>query len=139
MNVNSAHKCLFKVYTRSMALGVGPFQISQQGYHSNVCHVVLRFRLTLCRSLQYFLVLLLLTLNILCLLWMSLNSTLRYIFVEHQIGVMFWELLQNISSQLCRWLALWGALYRYSQSTLARKHARYVATWARKHARHVVT
>ena len=66
LNVYSAHKCLFKVYTRSIALGVGPVQFWQQGYHNNVCHVVLRFWLTLGRSLHYFLFLLLLNLNILC-------------------------------------------------------------------------
>ena len=76
LNVNSALKCLFKVYTRTIGLGVGSVQIWQQAHHNNVCHVVLRFWLTLDRSLHYFLVLLLLTLNILCLLWMSLNATL---------------------------------------------------------------
>ena len=89
LNVNSAHKCLFKVYTRSIALSVGLVQIWYQGYHNNICHVLLRFWLTLGRSLHYILVLLLLTLNILYLLWVSLNATLWHIFVEHQIGVIF--------------------------------------------------
>ena len=40
--VNSAHKCLFKAYTRRIALGVGPVQIWQQGCNNNVCHVVLK-------------------------------------------------------------------------------------------------
>ena len=84
MNVNSAHKCLFKVYTRSITLGVGPVQIWEQGYQNNVFNVVLRVWLTLTRSLHYFLVLLLLTFNILCLLRMSLNATLWHIFVEQQ-------------------------------------------------------
>ena len=48
--------------------------------------------------------------NILFLLYMSLNATLWHIFVEQQVGVIF---LQNISLQLCQWLALWGALHRY--------------------------
>ena len=65
---------LFMVYTRSLALDVGHVQIWQKGYHSNVCYVVLRFGLILGRSLLYLLVLLLLTLNIRCLLWMSLNA-----------------------------------------------------------------
>ena len=34
-------------------------------------------------------VLFMLTLNILCLLWMSLNATLAHIFVEHQIRFIF--------------------------------------------------
>ena len=89
MNVKPARKCLFNVYTRSIALGVVPVQIWQQGYHSNVCHVILRFWLVLGRSLHYFLIFLLLTLNIICLLWMSLNATLWYIFIEHQISVIF--------------------------------------------------
>ena len=46
--------------------------------------------LTMGRFLHYFLVLLLLTLNILSL-WMSLNATFRHIFAEHQIGVIFME------------------------------------------------
>ena len=66
---------LFKVCTRSIALGVGPVQIWQHGYHSNVYHVVLRFWLPLGRSLYYFLVFLLLTLNIFCLLLISLDAT----------------------------------------------------------------
>ena len=57
INVNSSNKCLFKLYTRSITLGVGPVQIWQQGYHNKVCHVVLRFYLTLGKSLYYFLVL----------------------------------------------------------------------------------
>ena len=77
LNINYAHKCLFRVYTRSNALGVRPGQIWQQGYHNNACHVAFSFSLTWGRSLYYFLVLLLLTLNILCLLWMSLNATLN--------------------------------------------------------------
>ena len=48
-----------------------------KGYQKNVCHVVFKFWLTWGRSLHYFLVLLLLTLNILYLLWMSLNATLN--------------------------------------------------------------
>ena len=31
-----AHKCLFRVYPRSIALGVGPVQIWQQEYQNNV-------------------------------------------------------------------------------------------------------
>ena len=91
---SSSHKCLFKVYTRSIALGVGAVQIWQHVYHSNVCHVVLKFWLTLGRSLYYFL---LLTLNILCLFWMSLNATLWHIFVENQIGVIFMGVVAKIS------------------------------------------
>ena len=89
MNVNSAHKCLFKADTISIALGVRPVQIWQQGHQSNFCHIVLKFWLTLGRPLHYFLVLLWLTLNILVLLWMSLNSTLWHNFGEYQIGVIF--------------------------------------------------
>ena len=77
-------KCLFNVYTGSIALGVGPIQIWQQGYHNNVCFVILKFWLTLGWSLHYSLELLLLTLNVRCLLWMSLNATLWHIFVERQ-------------------------------------------------------
>ena len=91
MSVNCAHKCLFKVYTRSIALGVGPVQTWQQGYHNNVWHIVLRFRLSLGRSLHFLLVFLLSTLNIFCLLRMSLNANLY-----------LWELLQNISLQPCQ-------------------------------------
>ena len=87
LNVNPAHKFLFKVCTTSIAFSVRPVQISQQGYHSNVCHVALRFWLTLGRSLHYFMVVLLLTLKILFLLWMALNATLWHIFVEHTIIV----------------------------------------------------
>ena len=81
----------------------------QQGYHNNVCHVVWMFWLTLGRSLHFFLVLLLLTLNIICLLWMlpydiSLWKTKK--------GLYLWEYLQNISFQQCQWLALWGVLQR---------------------------
>ena len=61
-NFNFAHKCLFKVYTRSNALAVGPVQIWQQGYHSNV------------------LGLLLLTLCILCLLLMFIINVTKCIF-----------------------------------------------------------
>ena len=64
MKVNSAWKCFFKIYTRSIALGVGPVQIWQQGYHSNACHFILMFRLTLGRPFHYFLVLSLLNLRI---------------------------------------------------------------------------
>ena len=78
MNVNFAHNCLFKVYTSSIALCMGPVQISY-GYNNNFCHVVLRLWLTLGRFLHYFLVLSLLTLNILNLLWMSLNATLWFL------------------------------------------------------------
>ena len=69
--------------------GVGPVQIWQQGYQNKICDIVLKFWLTLGRSLHYFLVLLSLTLNILCFLWMSLNATLWHNFGEHQIGVIF--------------------------------------------------
>ena len=47
----------------------------QQWYHNNVCHVVWMFRLTLGRSFHFFLVLLLLALNIICLLWILPNDT----------------------------------------------------------------
>ena len=43
--------------------------------------------------LHYFLVFLLLTLNILCLLRMSINSNLWYIFVEHEVRVIVMEVL----------------------------------------------
>ena len=68
LSVNSAHKCLFKVYTRTIALGVEPVQIWKRCYHIKVCNIVLRFSVILSRSLHYLLVLLLLTLSILCLL-----------------------------------------------------------------------
>ena len=87
LNVNPAHKFLFKVCTTSIAFSVRPVQIWQQEYHSNVCHVALRFWLTLGKSLHYFMVVLLLTLNILFLLWMALNTNLWYIFMEHTIVV----------------------------------------------------
>ena len=38
----------------------------QQWYHNNICHVAWMFRLTLGRSFHFFLVLLLLALNIIC-------------------------------------------------------------------------
>ena len=34
-------------------------------------------------------------------------------FVEHQVDVIIMGVLQNISLQLCPWLALWGVLHRY--------------------------
>ena len=37
-------------------------------------------------------------LNILCLLLMLLNATLRHIFVKHQIDVIFRAIIKNISS-----------------------------------------
>ena len=53
----------------------------QQEYHNNVCHVVWKFWLTFCRSLHFFLGLLLLTLNIICLLWMlHFGKPKAYIF-----------------------------------------------------------
>ena len=79
LNVNPAHKFLFKVCTTSIAFSVRPVQIWQQEYHSNVCLVALRFWLTLGKSLHYFMVVLLLTLNILFLLWMALNTNLWHI------------------------------------------------------------
>ena len=62
-----------------------PAQIWQQRHHNKVSRVM--FSLTLGRPLHYFLVLLLLILNFLCLLWISLNATLRHISAEYQIGV----------------------------------------------------
>ena len=100
MNVNPAHKCLFKAYTWSYALAVWPGQIWKQGYHNNVCHFVLRFWLTLYWSLHYFLV-------------FSLNATLWHIFVEHQIGIIFKGVVTIIKLQMYQWLALWGVLHRY--------------------------
>ena len=41
--MNSAQKSLFKAYTRSIALDVGPDQIWQQGYYNNVSRVILIF------------------------------------------------------------------------------------------------
>ena len=49
LNFNSAHKCLFKEYIGSIALGVGPVWIWQQGNQNNVCNVVSRFWLPLWR------------------------------------------------------------------------------------------
>ena len=46
----------------------------RQWYHNNVCHVAWTFRLTLGRSFHFFLVLLLLALNIICLLWILPND-----------------------------------------------------------------
>ena len=89
-----------KFVARSITLGVGPVPIWQQEYQKNVCHVILRFWLTLGRSLHYFLVLLLLTLNILRLFWMSLNATLRHIFVEHHKGVIFIVIFATTASFL---------------------------------------
>ena len=96
---------------------MGPVQIWQQGYHNNVYHFVLKlwlFWLTLGRSLHYFLVFLFLTLNILCLLWMSLNATFWHIFVKtFKYALYLRELLQYINLQLRQWLAVWGNLPRY--------------------------
>ena len=75
--------------TRRIALGVGPVQNWQHGNENNAFYIVLRFWLTLGRSLHFFLGLLSLTLNVLCLLWVSLNPALWQIFVEHQIGIIF--------------------------------------------------
>ena len=80
----NVYNVYINVYTGSIALGVRPIQIWQQGYHNHVCFVVLKFWLTLGRSLHYVLVLLLLTLNVRCLLSMSLNATLWHVFVERQ-------------------------------------------------------
>ena len=66
LNVSSVHKCLLKVYTTSIVLSMGPAQVWQQKYYKNVCHAVLTFCLTQGRPFHFFLVLLLLTLNILC-------------------------------------------------------------------------
>ena len=44
---------------------------------------------------------------------MLLNATLWHIFVEHQIEVYSWELLQNNDLQMCQLLALCGTLHRY--------------------------
>ena len=79
-------------------------RISQQ---CNSC--CLSFWLTLWRSLHYFLVFALLTLNILCLLQMSINSNLWYIFVEHQVRDIFMDVL----AKHYQWLALWSVLHRY--------------------------
>ena len=49
--------------------------------------------------------------SILGLLQRSLNATLWYIFVEHQLYL--WEFLQNINLQLCQWLPLSRVLHRY--------------------------
>ena len=119
-NVNSAHRCLFEVYTKSTALGLGPVQSWQQEYSNNVSYVVFRFWLTLGWSLHYFLALLLLTLNILCLLWMSLNATLWHIFVKHQIDIVLMGVVakhkfatvpmispMECSSQIFVWKLLW--------------------------------
>ena len=96
----------------------------QQRFHNNFCHVVWMFWSTLSKSLHHSLVLLLLTLNIICLLWISLNATLWHIFVEHQKNVIFMGVIAatpmnitlfwyHINFELCQWLALWGVLFRY--------------------------
>ena len=55
------HKSEYNVNNTLMGL----VQISQQRYHNNICHVVLRSWLILGKCLHYFLGYLLLTLNIL--------------------------------------------------------------------------
>ena len=56
----------------------------QQGYHSNVCHFIWMFWLTLDRSLHFFLVLVLFTLTL-----FIVNVSLWHIFVENQKGIIF--------------------------------------------------
>ena len=82
----------------------------QHGYHNNVRHIVWIFWLTLGRSLHFFLVLLLLTLNMICLLWMlPYHISLRKI----KKRLYLWKELQNISFQQYQWIALLGVLQRY--------------------------
>ena len=55
MRAKTAYKCLLKVYTRSIVLGVWPIQIWQEVNHSNVCRAILMFWLTLGRFFSLFL------------------------------------------------------------------------------------
>ena len=82
----------------------------QQGNNNNFCHVVWMFWLTLCRSLHFFLALLLLSLNIICLLWMLPYDIFS---CKTKKGLYLWEQLQNISFQQSEWFALWSVLQRY--------------------------
>ena len=62
--------------------------VLQKGYQNNVSHVVWVFWLSCCRSLHFFLVLLLLTLNIICLLWMLPDDILLW---KTKKGLYLWE------------------------------------------------
>ena len=84
--------------------------VLQQGHHNNICIVLWMFWLTLGRSLHFFLVLLLLTLNIICLLWvLPFDISLR----KTKKGLYWWEELQSISFQQCQRLRCFSEIFVY--------------------------
>ena len=88
MNVNSTHKCLLD--TMHWVWDLSKFKNRDTKTMSVMSFWCL---VNFGQAFAPFLLLLFFTLNIFCLLWMSLNATLWYIFVKHQIDVIFMEVV----------------------------------------------
>ena len=115
MNVNSAHKCLFKVYTRSIALGVRPVQIWQQGYHNNVCHGHFEVMVNFGQVFELFLGVSFADFEYSLFIWNVIKCYLMAYLCGTPNGCyIYWSccktLLCNCASIVgqCKWLALWS-------------------------------